>query len=136
MDAAIFLGRPNWVRDNQIDILIQFSHRKLKELPDTPLVTELATNETQKQIINLILTSQMMARVIVAPPDVPQLRVDALRKAFDEAVSDPDFILDAQRLGAPVDPISGVDVQRVVADMMKTPTEVVKEFQTIVGGRL
>lgn len=134
--SALMAARPNWVRDKQIDILIQFSHRKLTDLPNTPLVTELATTETQKQIINLILTSQMMARVIVAPPDTPQTRVDALRKAFDQAVSDRDFISDAQRLGAPVDPISGEEIQRVVADMMKTPSEVVKEFQAIVGGRL
>lgn len=134
--SALIAARPNWIRDNQIDILIQFSHRKLKELPNTPLVTELATNDKQRQIINLILTSQMMARVIVAPPDVPQPRVAALRKAFDQAVSDPDFVSDAQRLGAPVDPISGEEVQTIVADMMKTPIEVVKEFQAIVGGRL
>ncbi|MFZ9501257.1 MAG: Bug family tripartite tricarboxylate transporter substrate binding protein [Beijerinckiaceae bacterium] len=134
--SALTAARPNWVRDKQIDILIQFSHRKLTELPDTPLVTDLATTETQRQIINLILTSQMMARVIVAPPDTPQTRVDALRKAFDQAVTDPDFIADAQRLGAPVDPISGEEVQRVVAEMMKTPAEIVKQFQTIVGGRL
>lgn len=134
--SAVMAARPNWIRDRQVDVLIQFSHRKLRELPDVPLVMDLVTSETQRQIINLVLISQMMARLVVAPPDVPADRVAALRKAFDEAVSDPEFLAEAQRLGAPVDPISGAEIQAVVAEMMKTPPEVVKQFQTVVGGRL
>jgi len=134
--SAVMAARPNWIRDRQVDVLIQFSHRKLKELPDVPLVTDLATTGTQKQIINLVLISQMMARLVVAPPDVPHDRVAALRKAFDEAVSDAEFLSEAQRLGAPVDPVSGEEIQALVAEMMKTPPEVVKQFQTVVGGRL
>ncbi len=134
--SAVMAARPNWVRDKQIDILVQFSHRKLKEHPDVPLITDLVTNDTQKQIINLVLTSQMMARLVVTTPDVPAERVRAQRLAFDEAVADPEFISEAQRLGAPVDPVSGEEVQQVVSQMMKTPPDVVKQFQTIVGGRL
>lgn len=134
--SAIMAARPGWVRDRQIDILVQFSHRKLKELPDVPLITDLVKTETQKQIINLVLTSQMMARLIVAPPDVPAERVRALRLAFDQSVVDPEFLEEARRLRAPVDPVSGEEVQQVVADMMRTPPEVVKQFQTVVGGRL
>ncbi|MFN3891506.1 MAG: Bug family tripartite tricarboxylate transporter substrate binding protein [Beijerinckiaceae bacterium] len=134
--SAIMAARPNWVRDKQVDILLQFSHRKLADLPDVPLITQLIRNEQQKQIINLVLTSQMMARLVVAPPDVPEDRIRALRRAFDESVTDPDFLSEAQRLGAPVDPVSGEEVQQVVSAMMRTPPEVVKQFQTVVGGRL
>ncbi len=134
--SAVMAARPAWVRDKQIDILVQFSHRKLKELPDVPLITDLVTNETQKQIINLVLTSQMMARLVVTTPDVPADRVRALRLAFDESVADSEFLSEAQRLGAPVDPVSGEEVQQVVSQMMKTPPDVVKQFQTVVGGRL
>ena len=133
--SAVMAARPAWVRDKQIDILVQFSHRKLKELPDVPLITDLVTNETQKQIINLVLTSQMMARLVVTTPDVPADRVRALRLAFDESVADSEFLSEAQRLGAPVDPVSGEEVQQVVSQMMKTPPDVVKQFQTVVDTR-
>jgi tripartite-type tricarboxylate transporter receptor subunit TctC len=100
------------------------------------LVTELATTDLQKQILNLVLTSQMMARVIVAPPDVPPARVAALRKAFDETMKDPDFLREAAQLGAPVDPVSGVEIQDTIARMFQTSPAVVKQFQAMVGGKL
>ena len=134
--SAIMAARPNWIRDKQIDLLVQFSHRKLKDLPDVPLITDLVTTDAQKRIINLVLTSQMMARLVVAPQDVPAERVRALRAAFDAAVTDPEFLSEAKRLRAPVDPVSGEEVQQVVAEMMRTPPEVVKQFQAVVGGRL
>ena len=134
--SAIMAARPNWVRDKKIDIQIQFSHRKLPQLPDVALVTELATTEAQRQVLDLVLTSQLMARVIVAPPDVPGARVAALRVAFDRSMQDPEFLSEAERLGAPVDPVSGDEIQNVVTKMMLTPPAVVQEFQRVVGGRL
>ena len=134
--SALVSTNRNWLRDRKIDILVQFSHRKLTDLPEVALVTELATNDMQKQILNLVLTSQMMARVIVAPPDVPLDRVAALRRAFDEMIKDKEFLAEAERLGAPIDPVSGVEIQQVITDMFRTPPEVVKEFQAMVGGRL
>jgi tripartite-type tricarboxylate transporter receptor subunit TctC len=134
--SALVSTNKNWLQERKIDILMQFSHRKLDDLPDVALVTELATTDLQKQILNLVLTSQMMARVVVAPPDVPAERVAALRKAFDETMKDQDFLLEAARLGAPVDPVSGAEIQQVIADMFRTPADVVKEFQAMVGGKL
>ncbi len=134
--SALVSTNRNWLRDKKIDILMQFSHRKLGDLPNVALVTELATTDLQKQILNLVLTSQMMARVIVAPPDVPATRIAALRKAFDETMQDEDFLQEAARLGAPIDPVSGAEIQQVITDMFRTPPEVVREFQSMVGGRL
>ena len=133
--SAIMATRPEWVRDKKIDVLIQFAHKKLPELQDVPLVTDLAKTDTQKQILNLILTSQLMARVVVAPPNVQADRVSALRKAFDETMKDPEFIAAATRLGAPVEPVSGTEIQKLVEDVMRTPPDVVKTFNDAVGGK-
>ena len=134
--SALVSTNRNWLLDRSIDIQLQFSHRKLLELQDVPLVTELATTDLQKQILNLILTSQMMARVIVAPPDVPKPRVAALRKAFDETMKDPEFLKEAANLGAPVDPVSGAEIQDMIAAIFQTSPDVVRQFQATVGGKL
>ena len=134
--SALVSTNRNWLLDKKIDIQLQFSHRKLAELPDVPLVTELATTDLQKQILNLILTSQMMARVIVAPPDVPPARVAALRNAFDETMKDPAFLKEAATLGAPVDPVRGAEIQDMIAAMFRTSPDVVRQFQAMVGGKL
>ena len=134
--SALVSANRSWLINKKIDILLQFSHRKLTDLPDVALVTELAKTEKQKQILNLILTSQMMARVIVAPPEVPLVRIAALRQAFEETMTDHEFLQDAARLGAPVDPVSGEEIQKVISDMFRTPPDLVKEFQNMVGGKI
>lgn len=133
--SALVATRPDWVRDKKVDVLIQFSHKKVPELAHVALVTDLIKTEEQKQIINLILAAQLMARLVVAPPDVLPVRVAALRKAFDETMNDKAFLSEAARLGAPVEPVAGIEIQQLVEDISRTPPDVVKTFQAIVGGR-
>jgi tripartite-type tricarboxylate transporter receptor subunit TctC len=134
--SALVSTNKSWLTNKKVDILLQFSHRKLADLPNVALVTDLVKTEKQRQIINLILTSQMMARVIVSPPEVPLARVAVLRHAFEETMKDHDFLQDARRLGAPVDPVSGDEIQKVISDMFRTPPELVREFQDMVGGKI
>ena len=44
-----------------------------------------------------------------------------------------EFISAAARLGLPVDPVSGVELQKLVDDMAKTPPDVIKTFHEVVG---
>jgi tripartite-type tricarboxylate transporter receptor subunit TctC len=134
--SAIMATRPEWVRDKKVDVLIQFSNKRLPELAHVPLVTDLVKTKEQKQILDLILLSQLLARVIVAPPDVPPERVAALREAFEATMKDPEFMAAAAQLGAPVDPVSGTEIQELVAEMMRTPPDVVTTFHAAVGGKL
>lgn len=134
--SALVSTNQNWLRDHKIDVQLQFSHHKLDALPNVPLVTDLATTALQKQILSLVLTSQMMARVIVAPPEVPAERVTALRKAFDETMKDPAFLQEAAHLRAPVEPVRGAEIQEMITQMFQTSPDIVKQFQTIVGGKL
>jgi tripartite-type tricarboxylate transporter receptor subunit TctC len=132
--SAIMSTRPDWVRDKKINVVLQFSNIRVPELQDVPLVTELVKTESQKEILNLILTSQQMARLVAAPPDIPPERVAALRKAFDDTMKDPEFQASAARLGLPIEPVSGLELQKLVTDMSKTPPDVIKTFHEVVGG--
>ena len=134
--SALTSTRSEWLRDNKIDLLIQFTHRKHPELRNVPSATDLVVTDSQRQILNLILMSQQLARVIVAPPDVPKDRVNALRKAFDDTMKDPDFISAAAGFGAPVDPVPGIEIQKLVEDMYRNPPDVIKTFYEAVGGKL
>ena len=53
-------------------------------------------------------------------------RRDALRKAFDDTMKDKAFLEEAQKTDLEVQPVSGADVQALVADIYKSSPEVVK----------
>jgi tripartite-type tricarboxylate transporter receptor subunit TctC len=67
-----------------------------------------------------------MARPFAAPPGIPEERLRALRAAFDATMKDKDFLAEAQRLDLEVRPVSGVEIDDLVANLAKTPGEIRK----------
>jgi hypothetical protein len=46
---------------------------KHPDLPNVPLITDLATSEEQRQIIKLIFARQVMGRPFLMPPALPPI---------------------------------------------------------------
>src|SRR6476619_2092708 len=86
--SSVESTRSNWVKEKKINILVQLALQKHADLPNVPLVTELAKNEKQKQILTLIFARQALGRPYLAPPGIPADRVAALRKAFTDTMKD------------------------------------------------
>ena len=117
---------PEWVRDRKIYVALQFAIEKHPELPDVPMVTELARNAKEKHALELILAGQAMGRPFVAPPRTPPDRVEALRRAFDATFRDPAFLAEAERLGLEIQAVSGERLQTIVEAMFNQPREVIE----------
>jgi tripartite-type tricarboxylate transporter receptor subunit TctC len=125
--------RPEWVRDGKIHVLFQVGPRREPDLPDAPLLVELARTEEQRQVLALVSGDVAVGRPIVAPPDVPAERVAALRKAFDDTVNDPRFVADAAQQKLDLSPIGGEELQRIVTGMVALPPEVVARVKAAIA---
>jgi tripartite-type tricarboxylate transporter receptor subunit TctC len=64
------------------------------------------------------------------PPDVPVERVAALRRAFDATMKDPAFMAEAAKLQFDVDPLTGEQVQGLVAELAATPREIIARVRS------
>jgi len=115
----------SWVKDKKINVLLQAGVKKEPDLPNVPLADEFARTKEQRQILDFVLASQIMARPFAAPPDIPADRKAILRSGFDETMKDPAFIADAAKIQLDVDPVSGRDVDALVANFYATPKDVV-----------
>ena len=113
-----------WLRDKKINILVQLALEKHPDLPDVPLVTELAKTDEQRQVLKLIFARQVMGRPFLAPPGIPQDRVEALRKAFMDALSDKDLLAEADKAQLEINPVAGDRIQDLVKEVYQTPKEV------------
>jgi tripartite-type tricarboxylate transporter receptor subunit TctC len=56
---------------------------------------------------------------------VPKERVDALRKAFMDALKDPELLAQAKKQRLDIQPISGEEVQQLVTKVYGMPPNVV-----------
>ena len=132
--SSVISTHKAWIDDHKMTVLVQLALRKHPDLPDVPLIMDLAKTPEQKQILRLIFARQTMGRPYLAPPGVPADRVDALRKAFMETMSDPDFLANAAKAKLEITPVDGADLQKLVADIYHTPPEIAKKAAAILGG--
>jgi tripartite-type tricarboxylate transporter receptor subunit TctC len=64
---------------------------------------------------------------------VPSARVAALRQAFAETMRDPGFIADAARFQLDVDPMTGEELQSLIAELGRMPPDVVARVRGILA---
>ena len=65
-----------------------------------------------------------MAWPFMAPPGVPQDRVEALRKGFMDTMKDKDFLAEADKAKLEITPIDGASVQKLVTEVYQTPVAI------------
>jgi tripartite-type tricarboxylate transporter receptor subunit TctC len=117
--------KPEWVREKKINIILQLGQKKHPDLGNIPLVMDLAKNESDRGVLELIFSRQQMAYPLVAPPGVPVERVQLLRQAFEAVMKDPEYRADAQKQGLEVDPARGVEIEALVRKIFASPPEVI-----------
>jgi tripartite-type tricarboxylate transporter receptor subunit TctC len=115
----------DWITARKVNIPVQAGLHKEADISDVPGVLELAKTPEQTQIVRLILASQEMARPFAAPPGIPEDRKRALIDAFDKTMKDPDFLADAEKMKADVNPVSAAAIDALLAEVYKTPKDVV-----------
>jgi tripartite-type tricarboxylate transporter receptor subunit TctC len=111
----------------QIHLLAYFAVDKNADLPQVPWSIDRATNEEQRQVLRLVTAGQFLGRPFFATPDVPADRKDALRAAFDATMKDPQFLAEAVKLDLEVTPASGKAIDGFIADLYRTPKDVVRK---------
>jgi tripartite-type tricarboxylate transporter receptor subunit TctC len=131
---SITAQRADWLRDKKITILAQVGTKRAHEIPDVPLVTELAKSEEDRQVFKLISAAQGLGRPYLAPPGVPADRLAILRKAFAATMKDQAFLAEAEKLRIDIDAISAQDVTELVRETVGAPAGVIAKAKAAIEG--
>jgi tripartite-type tricarboxylate transporter receptor subunit TctC len=114
--SSVITTRPQWYKEKTVNVLVQLALSKHPDLPNVPLVMDLAKTDTEKKMLRLVFARQTMGRPFVAPPGVPADRVAALRKAFMDTMKDKEFLAEAQKTKLEIVPVSGEALQKLVEE--------------------
>jgi tripartite-type tricarboxylate transporter receptor subunit TctC len=125
--SSVKSTRPQWLEQHKIFIPVQFALEKHPELPNVPLVLELAKTDRQREILEVIFSGQPMGRPYLAPPGVPAERVKALRDAFDSMMKDKDFLAEAEKAKLEIELVPGEKVEGIVKRVASMPKDILKE---------
>jgi tripartite-type tricarboxylate transporter receptor subunit TctC len=113
----------DWLRDKKINILVQIGLSKAPDLPDVPLLMDLAESNEYAAVLKLLSEPVAVGRPIFTTPDVPVDRANILRDAFDATIKDPVFLEEASKLNLSINASSGVELQQMVANIVNAAAD-------------
>ena len=135
--AGIKSTRPDWFPQQKVVVPIQIAFERNLEFSDTPALGEFVEDETTRQVLELVLSPMEAFSPLIAPPGVPEDRVAALRTAFHDAMADPDFLSEAERIGIEINPVGHNRVTQVLERAYAMPPDIVaaaKDAMSLTGG--
>jgi tripartite-type tricarboxylate transporter receptor subunit TctC len=130
--STIKAARPHWIADHKLNVLVQLGLMKLAELPEVPSALDLVSDPVKKQVLELILIRQEAGRPLAAPPGVPAERLAALRRAFDETMTDPQFLAEAAKAQLEIDPLHAHEIDTLLAQAYATPRKIVRQAAELI----
>ncbi len=104
----------NWVRNNKLTVVYRTSPEAAPDLVGVPALSDLGRNEDERRLLTFFTSYTTIGRSIIAPPGIPQDRVDILRAAFDKTMADQAFIDDAKKANIDLAPLSGKQLAELV----------------------
>jgi tripartite-type tricarboxylate transporter receptor subunit TctC len=123
----------DWIKEKRIIPIVQVGLKKEADLPDVPLMLELATSDEDRQVLELMSSGSQIGRALFAPPGVPPERIAALRTAFDAMVKDPEFVAAAAKRKLIVAPVPGTEVQAIIQRVVSYPPSVIERARALSG---
>jgi tripartite-type tricarboxylate transporter receptor subunit TctC len=119
---------PRWLTDKVVRLLVQENVKGAPALnkQGVPRTIDFAKTPEDRQVMELVYSQAVIGRPYVLPDGVPRERVAALRKAFMAALADPALLAEAEKMKLDVEPISGDDVQTMVAQLFAMPARIVE----------
>jgi tripartite-type tricarboxylate transporter receptor subunit TctC len=130
--SAVVSGRPQWLEEGKIKLLIQYGTERLPELPEVPTAIELASDEETRQMLRFFGVKFNTTYPFVLPQDVPAERVVALQSAFDATMRDAAFAQDMKNSSIPLRPLSGPQVQGMIRATYAAPAKMLERLREAV----
>ena len=124
--------KPDWLRDKQVNILVNFGLERLAALPDVPTLLELVKPE-DRPIVDFIASGTPISRAFAYGPGVPADRVAAARTAMSKTLVDPDFLAEAKKRNLPLRPRSWQETTALVNKIVNASPELVAKVKKASG---
>lgn len=122
------------LQSGDVNVLIQAAPKAHPDLPKVPVAFDLVKTDEARQLLRAgVVLPASVTRVFVTSPGTPKDRVQALRKGFMETLKDPEFVAEAKKAKLEIDPLTGEEVEKVVADMFNISPPIMEKLKTVLA---
>jgi tripartite-type tricarboxylate transporter receptor subunit TctC len=120
------------IKQGKLRFILRAEESPIAEIPDVPSIYDLAKTEEQRQLMRFVFSSVEFGRPYVLPPDSPAELVTLMRRAFVDAVRDPELVAEAKRLKLDMTYRPAGDLIKLVDNLYKTPQSVIDTVKKLV----
>jgi len=132
-------GKHLFVPPSRVRIILQIGAKRISEpfpggpdISNVPLLTELASNDADRQLLSL--QSRVLSRAIVGPPQMPPAHVKILSEAFDRMMLDPEFQAEAQKLNLEfINPMNAAETTAYIKWITDLPDAIKDRYRKLVS---
>jgi tripartite-type tricarboxylate transporter receptor subunit TctC len=129
--------RSTWskaIKSGEAVVVLQAVSKPHRDLPNVPLAQSLAKTEEARQLLQAgVQDPADFYRPYVAPPRTPKQRVEILRQAFDATMKDSEFLADAKKANLEIEPITGQEMERLIAGIFKLDASMAAKLKSILN---
>lgn len=119
--AAIKTAQREWLVNKKVNFLAQHALKAHPELKSVPVILDFAKSEDDRRVLEMVFARQAIGYPYTAPPNVPADRVEAIRKAFQATLQDPEFLAATAKAGLLVDGMTGQQLHALLENLYSMP---------------
>jgi tripartite-type tricarboxylate transporter receptor subunit TctC len=121
----------DWRSAKKVNFIAQIGYERDKHISDVPLLTELVSNDDDREIMRLSSSPSALGQIYLAPPGVPSDRIKMLREAFSAALKDSAFLAETKKADLNIEqPISGEELAKLVNEITQAPSGIIEKTKT------
>jgi len=127
-----FRNQERLMREGKLRVLLRAEEAPIAAIPDVPTIYAYAKTNEQRQFLRFVLSTTEFGRPYVFPPDVPQDRVEIMRKALADAARDAELLAEADKMKLDMSYHSPAHLERLLANLYQTPPEMVEAVRKLI----
>ena len=128
--SGLTAAKSQWLQKGLVKVLMQFG----PNIPEqkVPSLHDLVKGDDLR-IVRFMELSESVGMGFWVRPEVPKDRVQILRKSFMAAVTDPQVVKTAAERKAPIDPLTGDQIEKLVAEAYTLPAPLAERMREMLG---
>ena len=127
--------KSTWVKEvesGELVVLALAVPKRHPDIPNVPLIIDFVKTDDAKKLVQVAVHDySAIARPYVFPPGTPKDRVKLLRKALPDTYKEPEFIADVKKARLDINPITGEDLEKIIARTYALEKPLVEKLKEI-----
>jgi hypothetical protein len=116
----------------ELKLVLQATLKPHPEFPKLPMALNYAKTEEAKRLISTVARVHgPTVRPYVLPPSTPKDRVQTIRKAFMDTMTDPEFLAEAKKANLDINADDGAALEQNVKEILKLDPALIAKLKEV-----